>query len=1425
MLAKRVPEGVRYVGVGVGKRWARGLMKAAAERSGGYFTQINPDEPVAWRAFDLFAALNTPRLLDVKVVDAAERATFLCPTSALAQGEELCAVARVGPGEPVPEAVVISGTLGGRPFRKEVPVRDVAGGAGYLPRTWAKWEIERLLVEDAAANRDRIIALSKAMYVMTPYTSLLVLENEAMYAQYKVDRGRKDHWAMYSCPPTIPVVREPLHTAVPSTGGGGAGDKRPGVDEVLASVLMRVPPPILTGPGGPPDDGAGRSVVTALDTYRRDLSGGIGAERKPEGRPTAEGGGSYETHTARGLLKYGLMRPELYRNEKELRLLEEFATKTMTEQTQSSSIRPPGADPKTANVPYLNPYYSGTFPDPNFFYGMRGPRPVNPFANVPDAQTATAPPPRPVTTIAPTGMPVQGGGTSFPASGTTAFGGGFGGYSYVPPGFNSFGGQFGGGIGGFGGGLGFGGPAGFGGFNGAFTAGFNGVVPGTSGPVGFNRFPTGTGGMSTSGTSMPASPPRTEPPSDPTAAKPVPPAPPVEAPAPVLPQVGGALPAPPPGDSMPSLGVRYTVPMRGKAKITDMGFPRARETEHEQLFSIWPGFFGDTLAKSMKGQEGQTQGTDALRNWLYHRPTFSGDPRVFRDLVAYAPAMNTQPADILAVIETEAASAPAAGQVAPAARALIDQARAAGWQALTLPGADGFRLVCDGSGRYAWDRVLPVGLREQMVCDGKTLLHLYPEIGLGARRAVSRFHRAELAELVPWFVPPAEDLTRGADLICADERTVAVVPHGADQARAADGKPLPYLRTHLVFAGGRLAERRLVEMPSARVVAAETYAPDGTVRLLDDAGKEVAVRRLKTEPAAAPGLRPDLRDLVVLPLPLRTPQHVAAAKHLPPNGNYAALDEETALALVGALFAVNSKELSQVVSQRYLARGDQRLGFHVLLTAAGLDADPLALPKNRSHQPLARYLAGLRRGTPDGKLARTEAAGNAFLQRLVALHDLHRLGSQPKGSSEGTAPGPLERKMALESLRTGKASSLDWALLSLAQERLGEDEEMEKAIGNGLRKLADVPDLSYIADYERARLSLTNGRQQEAREIYQELYARALKSGVPPIDPSFRAAFQTANKEAGADAWAGWVRQTAARLVEQDQRLSVFTLARQCYEFGDVALAGQLLDLALDGADRSAERVPVTLAAVAFLAQTGQYARADELLRPLLADRELADSAGLWRLGAWLAGQRRQAARAFTCLERALDIEYRQAAGTIDLQALRSDYGSLLSHYEQLAGAFATLRQPPPAEFVPRVVRAADRWRSLDPDDTAACQAAARVFKAVGATDLAWDYLTTAPSPGDGPAPWLNLAQSLHAEGQLELAGRAYALAFEAEPTNPQPLWSRARVLEEEGKSAEARQLIRRIAEGEWPAQFGELKTQARQQAASQMTQPAGTGR
>jgi hypothetical protein len=210
VLAGRIPAKASYIGVAVGKQWSADFMQRAADRCQGHVTSINPDEPVVWRAFDLLATLNAPRLRNVRVTDPAGKAHFLCPSSMLPQGEELCAIARLPAGSPLPRAVRVSGTLDGKSFERELVVESPRSGASYLPRTWARLEIDRLLAEDAGKNKDAIVALSKAMYVMTPYTSLLVLENEAMYAQYKVDRGRKDHWAMYRCPEKIPVVYEPL---------------------------------------------------------------------------------------------------------------------------------------------------------------------------------------------------------------------------------------------------------------------------------------------------------------------------------------------------------------------------------------------------------------------------------------------------------------------------------------------------------------------------------------------------------------------------------------------------------------------------------------------------------------------------------------------------------------------------------------------------------------------------------------------------------------------------------------------------------------------------------------------------------------------------------------------------------------------------------------------------------------------------------------------------------------------------------------------------------------------------------------------------------------------------------------------------------------------------------------------------------------
>src|SRR5262249_26114994 len=139
ILVKRIPEKVTYVGVGVGRRWNRSLMKAAAERTGGYFTQVNPDEPISWRAFELAALLNSPRMLEVRVEDITGKNRSVAFATLALQGEEVCAVTRLE-SKVLPDKLSVRGRWQGRDVEFAVAVAGVSKDAGYLPRAWAKLE-------------------------------------------------------------------------------------------------------------------------------------------------------------------------------------------------------------------------------------------------------------------------------------------------------------------------------------------------------------------------------------------------------------------------------------------------------------------------------------------------------------------------------------------------------------------------------------------------------------------------------------------------------------------------------------------------------------------------------------------------------------------------------------------------------------------------------------------------------------------------------------------------------------------------------------------------------------------------------------------------------------------------------------------------------------------------------------------------------------------------------------------------------------------------------------------------------------------------------------------------------------------------------------------------------------------------------------
>ncbi len=668
-LAQMLPERVPYVGVGVGKRWNRAFMKAAAERTNGLFTQINPDEVVAWRAFELLATLNTPRLLDVQVIDAAGQPEprFLSETTMIAQGEEICAMTRVGTNKgALPGKVVVKGTLDGKPFVKEFPVANVLSGAGYLPRIWAKLEIDRLLAADSARHKDEIIALSKAMYVMTPYTSLLVLETDADYERFKVDRGRKDHWAMYQCPPKIPLVYEPEGKApVKEEKPEVRKDRKPTMEEVARTMAI------------------GNSSLAVFSPQSTSLNAQTDAIRVLALNPAIAGVAAdkdawldraawSERMVKRGF--YSVKQAEADRARLGLESLgetkEEWRRFWMNDQPS-----------------HLTPYR---------IHGGVGPAPSSIGDDAPDGGG----PPTYVPPLATWKALMKTRKDKYEVADANDVNENS--IEFYPP---------------------------------ALAL----IVRGKS------RMHTSITGGVIKDLDEPLKLPELESAERRSRA--------------LRSSINGATSAEDLREALLDMRVvditrriekgaskdqaESTQKLQEAAKRFDRGVHANEEVFIELLKDNkmpppavrgFLDFDGSVTGREQFGAEIGLQGPMffaraatpvAPASLRYERPQFDYDRTLFTDLLQYAPGLSTAWADVLGALEEEAdVAAPKLGSIDPAARKLIDKARAADWQTLTIPAhgpIPGYKIHFNGIGQFTYERILGSGLGEQVICDGKTL--------------------------------------------------------------------------------------------------------------------------------------------------------------------------------------------------------------------------------------------------------------------------------------------------------------------------------------------------------------------------------------------------------------------------------------------------------------------------------------------------------------------------------------------------------------------------------------------------------------------------------------------------------------------------------------------------------------------------------
>jgi ferritin-like metal-binding protein YciE len=161
---------------------------------GGSVRSILGEQTPPMIAFELLGEMTQDAVRDLKVEFRGVKVAALYPDRLpnLPVGAQQILLARYLPtGSDQTGEVIVTGTRGGEPvrFAARVSFKDAEEGNSFIPRLWARGHLDHLLAQgQTPAIRDEIIALSEEFHIITPYTSLLVLETDADRERFGVKK-------------------------------------------------------------------------------------------------------------------------------------------------------------------------------------------------------------------------------------------------------------------------------------------------------------------------------------------------------------------------------------------------------------------------------------------------------------------------------------------------------------------------------------------------------------------------------------------------------------------------------------------------------------------------------------------------------------------------------------------------------------------------------------------------------------------------------------------------------------------------------------------------------------------------------------------------------------------------------------------------------------------------------------------------------------------------------------------------------------------------------------------------------------------------------------------------------------------------------------------------------------------------------------
>ncbi|HWZ89077.1 MAG TPA: VWA domain-containing protein, partial [Polyangiaceae bacterium] len=180
----------RVTAVAVGSSSDLDTLAAIARAGGGLVLPYAPGQTLSEAALGVLGATYGSALRDVEVVlPEGLRASAPERLDTILSGEEASIAARMD-ADTVDGSLTVRGKVGNAPFEQRYPVHvsatDNAGNA-FVPRVYAAQRISDLEQNGGAEAKKEAASLSTQFRVASRYTSLLVLESEAMFHAFGLD--------------------------------------------------------------------------------------------------------------------------------------------------------------------------------------------------------------------------------------------------------------------------------------------------------------------------------------------------------------------------------------------------------------------------------------------------------------------------------------------------------------------------------------------------------------------------------------------------------------------------------------------------------------------------------------------------------------------------------------------------------------------------------------------------------------------------------------------------------------------------------------------------------------------------------------------------------------------------------------------------------------------------------------------------------------------------------------------------------------------------------------------------------------------------------------------------------------------------------------------------------------------------------------